>query len=78
MAAANTHISASTDLGLMKTAMGNTCACCSLLMALPDTSRMQCLPWKSHDASAHPGRHPKPKHLPTGNPNIPAGEPREA
>lgn len=37
-------MSASMDLGLMKTAMGYSCACCSRLMALPETSRMQCLP----------------------------------
>jgi len=34
----------STDFGLMKMAMGNSCATCNLLMALPLTSRMQCLP----------------------------------
>ena len=32
------------DLGLRKTAMGKSLAASSLLMALPETSRMQCLP----------------------------------
>lgn len=40
------YMSASMDLGLMKMATGNSCACCSRLIALPDTSRMQCFPWK--------------------------------
>lgn len=40
-----THMIFSTDLGLMKMAMGYSWATCSLLMALPDTSSMQCLPW---------------------------------
>lgn len=37
------------DFGLMKMAMGYSCACCNLLIALPDTSRMQCFPWKGKD-----------------------------
>lgn len=41
----NTHMMFSTDLGLMKMAMGWSWASCSLLMAFPDTSRIQCLPW---------------------------------
>ena len=35
---------ASTDFGLMKMATGKSPATCSLLMALPLTSRIQCLP----------------------------------
>lgn len=42
----STHMMFSTDLGLMKTAMGWSWASCSLLMAFPDTSRIQCLPWE--------------------------------
>lgn len=46
----------STDLGLMKTAMGWSSASCSLLMAFPDTSRMQCLPCKHNRVNkAEPG-----------------------
>ena len=37
---------ASTDLGLMKIATGKSPATCSRLMALPLTSRIQCLPWR--------------------------------
>lgn len=44
-----THMMFSTDLGLMKMAMGWSWASWSLLMALPDTSRMQCLPWKQQE-----------------------------
>lgn len=39
-----TYMSASTDFGLIKIAMGKSCACCSRLIAFPDTSRMQCFP----------------------------------
>lgn len=42
-----TYIRGSHDLGLMKIAMGYSCATCSRLIAFPDTSRIQCLPcWK--------------------------------
>lgn len=40
----HTHMMFSTPLGLMKMAMGCSRASWSLLMAFPDTSRMQCLP----------------------------------
>lgn len=39
-----TYITDSTDFGLMKMAMGYSCATCNLLMAFPLTSRIQCFP----------------------------------
>lgn len=43
-AAGNTHMMFSTHVGFTKMAMGCSWATWSLLMAFPDTSRMQCLP----------------------------------
>ena len=40
-----THRMFSTVLGLMKMAMGWSWASCSLFIAFPETSRIQCLPW---------------------------------
>lgn len=42
-----TYITDSTDFGLMKMAMGYSCATCNLLMAFPLTSRIQCFPCHS-------------------------------
>lgn len=39
-----TYITDSTDFGLMKMAIGYSCATCNLLMAFPLTSRIQCFP----------------------------------
>lgn len=40
-----TYITDSTDFGLMKMAIGYSCATCNLLMAFPLTSRIQCFPY---------------------------------
>lgn len=40
----NTYIMFSTDLGLIKMAIGYNWANCNLLIAFPDTSSMQCFP----------------------------------
>lgn len=42
-----TYMIDSTDFGLMNTAMGKSCATCNRLIALPDTSKMQCLPFSA-------------------------------
>lgn len=41
-----TYITDSTDFGLINMATGYNCATCNLLIALPLTSSIQCLPWK--------------------------------
>ena len=41
-----TYMMDSTDFGLMKMAMGKSCATCNRLIAFPLTSSIQCLPWK--------------------------------
>lgn len=43
----------SRDRGRMKIAMGWSCAAWSLLMALADTSRMQCFPWSSEEGRVY-------------------------
>lgn len=42
-----TYMIESTDLGLINTAIGYNCATCKRFIALPDTSRIQCLPFSA-------------------------------
>jgi hypothetical protein len=42
----DTYMIDSTDLGLINIAIGNSWATCSLLIAFPLTSRIQCLPYR--------------------------------